>query len=185
MSGLLVYFSLMRQLDRTKGSINIFHVYIYRYLRYIIHFPSIKIVFFQKFTFRFFIIRLTPLLAIVLAFMAYLSPLIATGPDWHFMRQYSEAIREQWWTQLLYISNYVTSIKVDWNGPKQGMGEIWYLVCDMQMFWLSPLFIYPLWKWKKAGPAWVLFCLFAFLGASTIPFITIPDLIPTMFLPKP
>ena len=48
MSGLLVYFSLMRQLDRTKGSINIFHVYIYRYLRYIIHFPSRKIVFFHK-----------------------------------------------------------------------------------------------------------------------------------------
>ena len=180
MSGLLAYFSLIRQLDKTKGSINLFRYYVNRYIRYIFH-P-------QKFILQknnISIIRLTPLLAIVLAFMANFSPLIGSGPDWHYVRQLSEAVREMWWTQLLYITNYVSNMKIGWNGPKQGMNEIWYLVCDMQMFWLSPLFIYPLWKWKKAGPAWVVVCLVAFLGASTITFITIPDLPPTLLLRNP
>ena len=31
------------------------------------------------------------------------------------------------------------------------MGETWYLAAEMQMFLLSPLVIYPLWRWKKLG----------------------------------
>ena len=123
-------------------------------------------------------------MAIALAFMANLSPLIGTGPDWHYMRQMSEATRKMWWSQLLYIHNYVGNANFGWNGPQMGMGEAWYLVCDMQMFVLSPLFIYPLWKWKKVGLIWVIFCLFGFLGSSAIPFVTNPDLMPTMIILK-
>lgn len=64
------------------------------------------------------------------------------------------------------------------------MGETYYLACDMQMFWLSPLFIYPLWRWKKAGLIWVIAIFFTCLVASTIPFITIDDLPPSLTIYK-
>lgn len=46
----------------------------------------------------------------------------------------------------------------------QCMGQTWYLACDMQMFILSPLFIYPLWKWWKVGVTWALFAILASIG---------------------
>lgn len=37
------------------------------------------------------------------------------------------------------------------------MSESWYSAADMQLFVLSPLFIYPLWRWPRSiGPALVL-----------------------------
>ena len=161
MSGLLVCLSLMRQLDRSKGSFNVLRYYLHRY------------------------IRLTPLYAVVIALVAFVLPLMATGPDWHYFKKMAEAVRRLWWSQLLYINNYVPKFDVGWGSPQSGMVETWYLACDMQMYWLSPLFIYPLWRWKKAGIVWVTVCLFAFLGTSTIPFIQNPDLLPTLLVLRP
>ena len=44
------------------------------------------------------------------------------------------------------------------------MDETWYMACDMQMFILSPLIIWPLWRWRRAGLAWVLFLIAALTG---------------------
>jgi peptidoglycan/LPS O-acetylase OafA/YrhL len=35
------------------------------------------------------------------------------------------------------------------------MGQTWYLAVDMQLFIVSPLFIYPLWRSRKWGLAWL------------------------------
>ena len=49
------------------------------------------------------------------------------------------------------------------------MGETWYLAANMQMFIVSPLLIWPLWRWRRAGIAWVLFNIVAFTcGIITI-----------------
>lgn len=128
--------------------------------------------------------RLTPLYAVVVAFVANLLPLIGSGPDWNYVKQMSETTKRIWWAQLLYIHNYFPHVEIGWNSPRTGMTETWYLACEMQMFWLSPLFIYPLWKWNKAGLVWVMACFFILLGASTIPFIAIPHLQPTILLSK-
>ena len=161
MSGLLVCMSLLRQLDRNKGSFNVCRYYFHRYF------------------------RLTPLYAAIIAFVAFILPCIGTGPDWFYMKQLSESTRRLWWGQLLYINNYVPKYDVGWGSAQAGMVDMWYLACDMQMFWLSPLLVYPLWKWKKSGLVWVLFCLSSLLGASTIPFITIPDLMPASIVAFP
>jgi hypothetical protein len=29
--------------------------------------------------------------------------------------------------------------------------QSWYLSADMQMFWLAPLALYPLWRWPLFG----------------------------------
>ena len=161
MSGLLVCLSLLRQLDRNKGSFNVFRYYFHRYF------------------------RLTPLYAAIIAFVAFILPCIGTGPDWFYMKQLSESTRRLWWGQLLYINNYVPKVDVGFLSPLAGIVDMWYLACDMQMFWLSPLLVYPLWRWKKAGLIWVLFALFILLSATTIPFIKIPDLMPAMIVTNP
>ena len=163
MSGLLVCLSLMRQLDRNrKGSFNVWRYYLHRY------------------------VRLTPLYALVIASVAFILPLANNGPDWHYVKKMAEVTRHRlWWGQLLYINNYVSKFDVGWISPQSGMIETWYLACDMQMYWLSPLLIYPLWRWNKAGLVWVLVCLFTLLGASMIPFIQNPKLLPTLLVNRP
>lgn len=47
----------------------------------------------------------------------------------------------------------------------QCMIQSWYLASDMQLFVFSPLFIYPLWKWSKAGLAWITFSILTIIGA--------------------
>jgi hypothetical protein len=51
------------------------------------------------------------------------------------------------------------------------MGETWYLACDMQMFILSPLFIYPLWRWRKIGLSWAIFNIVGILCGTIAIFI--------------
>ena len=46
------------------------------------------------------------------------------------------------------------------------MGETWYLACDMQMFILSPLFVCPLWRWKRLGVYLNLFLISVSLAAG-------------------
>ena len=117
--------------------------------------------------------------AIVVAFVANVLPHIGAAPAWHIVRQTSEIARRMWWANLLYICNTFEP-KFESYSHQMSMGETWYLACDMQMFWLSPLFIYPLWRWKKAGLIWVVSIFFTLLVASTIPFIVIDDLPPSL-----
>ncbi len=53
----------------------------------------------------------------------------------------------------------------------QCLGHSWYLAADMQLFILSPLFIYPLWRWRRAGLAWAIFVLTSIIIAIGILFI--------------
>ncbi|XP_057379360.1 nose resistant to fluoxetine protein 6-like [Daphnia carinata] len=146
MSGLLVAFTQMRQLDQNNGFFNIKRFYFHRY------------------------IRLTPVYAAVMAFIATLWPRLGSGPDWHFLQQMSKGVRQRWWTNMLYINNYVATTELSMSNPLMGMIESWSLACDMQMLWISPLFIYPLWRWKKAGLLWTVVCLLISLGYSAILF---------------
>lgn len=126
--------------------------------------------------------RLTPVYAAVLAFLATLWPYIGTGPDWHFVQRISHSVRENMWAQMLYINNYVNPNR--FTSPAYGFAESWYLACDMQMFWISPLFIYPLWRWKRGGLIWTIFCLVVFLAISAITII-VHDLPPTIIWLRP
>ena len=42
------------------------------------------------------------------------------------------------------------------------MGVTWYLSCDMQMYWLSPLVILPIWFNERIGLAFWATCLAGF-----------------------
>lgn len=49
------------------------------------------------------------------------------------------------------------------------MAVSWYLAADMQLFIISPLFVYPLWRWRRAGVVWITFAILTIIVAiSTI-----------------
>ena len=68
--------------------------------------------------------------------------------------------------------------------PLQCMSETWYLACDMQMFLVSPLFIYLLWRWRKIGIAWSVVNILAYIG-GTIALYVIWDLPAMPFFTRP
>ena len=130
--------------------------------------------------------RLSSLSIVLLAFIATLYPYIGSGPDWIYVEIVSKAARKYWWAFLLYIVNYyVTSREVaDLGNPSTAIYETWYLACDMQMFLISPLFIYPIWRWGKAGIMWTTVCLLAILASNVMIFIT-NDIPPYTLLTRP
>ncbi|KAG8225848.1 hypothetical protein J437_LFUL004777, partial [Ladona fulva] len=62
------------------------------------------------------------------------------GPEWDwFVTSASEDCKEDWLLNLFYVHNY-------FGFPRLCLFQSWYLAADMQLFILSPLFIYPLWR---------------------------------------
>lgn len=63
------------------------------------------------------------------------------------------------------------------------MGQTWYLAVDMQLFLVAPLVIYPLWRWRKYGLAWL-----ALIGllcqVSIFAIYAVYDLMPTMIVTR-
>lgn len=49
---------------------------------------------------------------------------------------------------MLYVGNYV-------NPGMLCFGHSWYLMVDMQLYFLSPLILYPMWKYQKRIWIWV------------------------------
>lgn len=139
-SGFLVAYLLLKELDRNKGRFNIALFYLHRYL------------------------RLTPVYAIILGFVATLLVYIGSGPAWSSVVQESEQCRQHWWNNLLYINNLVDEDAC--------MGVTWYLANDMQFYLISPLLIYPLWRWGMYGVIWVAMIGLASFGITINVFVT-------------
>ena len=58
---------------------------------------------------------------------------------------YSTACASDWYWNILYINNFKQ------NGTPDCHGVAWYLADDMQMFIVSPIFLYLLCKWRLLG----------------------------------
>ncbi|XP_065079673.1 nose resistant to fluoxetine protein 6-like [Ochlerotatus camptorhynchus] len=88
-------------------------------------------------------LRLTPALAALILLSSTLMKYFGSGPMWDTSISMMEnGCQQYWWSALLYVQNYV-------NPLKMCLGHSWYLSVDMQLFVLSPLLIYPLWKWGR------------------------------------
>ncbi|PSN55352.1 hypothetical protein C0J52_01840 [Blattella germanica] len=108
------------------------------------------------------VIMLTPPYAFVIFFYATLMYHLGSGPNWNSqMGLNRDYCIENWWTNLLYINNYI-------NIDRMCMNQTWYLAVDMQLFWLSPLLLYPLAKWPRFGKALLGFTI---LGSVLVPLI--------------
>ncbi|KAJ8676409.1 hypothetical protein QAD02_012196 [Eretmocerus hayati] len=126
-SGLLLsYTSLCKSSKSLNASFNIFLLFLNRYL------------------------RLTPAYAIMIGFYATLFDKLGSGPRWNIWVHSSKmSCRENWWTNILYINNYV-------NVDNVCMSQSWYLSVDMQLLLISPIFLYPLLKYNRTIFFWLI-----------------------------
>ncbi|XP_063992303.1 nose resistant to fluoxetine protein 6-like [Diachasmimorpha longicaudata] len=119
LSGFLFARILLKELDKRR-SVNFLFLYILRY------------------------IRLTPAYLVILGLYVTWLPRLDSGPLWYRMIEEKERCQASWWTNILYVNNYV-------NTNHLCMFQSWYLSVDTQLFVLAPAIIYPLWRWRKTG----------------------------------
>ncbi|XP_071455271.1 O-acyltransferase like protein-like [Hetaerina americana] len=106
-------------------------------------------------------IRLTPAYALVVFFYGTLLKKLGSGPLWNSTVAYeADFCTWNWWTNLLYVSNYV-------NSPHMCMVQSWYLPCDMHYFLIGLLLLALLRRRPWAGHAFLV--LFA-VSAVAVPF---------------
>lgn len=122
LSGFLFCRLLLQELEKKKGGVNVFFLYIARY------------------------VRLTPAYCVVLGFYCTFLLRLGDGPLWQQkVGVEQERCLNSWWTNLLYLNNYLQT-------DQQCMFQSWYLSVDTQLFVFVPIVIYSLWKWTLLGP---------------------------------
>ncbi|XP_065334465.1 nose resistant to fluoxetine protein 6-like [Cloeon dipterum] len=122
LSGFLTCFGILLEIHKRK-TLNVPMLYLYRWM------------------------RLTPVYMMVVAFYATLFSKVDSGPLWKArVGLEQERCVQNWWTNLLYVNNYV-------NADQLCMFQSWYIACDMHYFLLAPLIVIPLYKSPKLGLA--------------------------------
>ena len=152
MSGCLVSYLMLKELDKTRGRVNFLVMYIHRYLRYYLiisneHKSSIKTYYFSN--------RLTGFYGFLIFFLTTVWRHCGSGPNHIFWYEAEECAKTPW-VNLLYINNFDIEYLEDQGGC---LGVTWYLANDMQFFLIAPPIIYMTWHWKKIG--------FALIGESS------------------
>ncbi|KAL3288860.1 hypothetical protein HHI36_003307 [Cryptolaemus montrouzieri] len=108
-------------------------------------------------------IRLTPPLAFVLAIHSTLLVHAPKGPFWdHIIGEEYRKCRKNFWTNLLYINNYV-------NPSEMCMQQTWYMATDTQLF-IMALFILAAMKKFKKQIKWI-------LGVTLVIGVSIPGIL--------
>ncbi|XP_037078000.1 nose resistant to fluoxetine protein 6-like [Pollicipes pollicipes] len=138
LSGLLVAYIASRNIERARGRFNIIMFYVHRY------------------------IRLTPVMMMIIGFIATLYVYLGSGPMWGYAGLGTpKDCQDYWWWNLLYISNLK-------DMDVQCLGQTWYLANDMQMFIFSPLVLLPLYHWPVVGQLWLIFLVCFFTGINAM-----------------
>ncbi|XP_039962162.1 nose resistant to fluoxetine protein 6 [Bactrocera neohumeralis] len=88
MSGLLMLWGAFREMERTKGKLNLGMMYFHRY------------------------IRLTPVVAVVILYIMSLYKYSGHGPMWMKIGTQDERCSDTWWATLLYVQNYAFPKKI-------------------------------------------------------------------------
>lgn len=90
-------------------------------------------------------LRLTPAYALMIAVTATWLYHLGDGPMWdRLVGSAQKDCQKEWLPGLLYVNNY-------YHTKSYCMMQSWYLAADMQMFFLSPILLYPLWRWPRLG----------------------------------
>ncbi|XP_077529581.1 nose resistant to fluoxetine protein 6-like [Haemaphysalis longicornis] len=119
--GLVLSYSTLKQLQKTGGKKNWILFYAHRYLRTV------------------------PMLMVVVAICAFLMRHLGDGPRWpEILTTYEARCRVSWWTYLLYVQNFVLT-------DQQCLPHTWYSAADFQIYLVSPLILYPLYKKPRLG----------------------------------
>ncbi|XP_030747215.1 nose resistant to fluoxetine protein 6-like [Sitophilus oryzae] len=114
-SGFLATYLILQQAIKHK-TVNFFWVYLHRYL------------------------RLLFMYVVILVFHNTLLSKLGSGPLWkRRVEKEMESCRASWWTNILFINNYVNTNQVC-------MFQTWYLACEFQYFLIAPCLV---WMYRK------------------------------------
>lgn len=130
-------------------------------------------------------LRLTPLLAVTILLTMSLTRFLGNGPLWPgAFNELKEACDRKWWLSLLYIQNYVDPdytvsfviIIRSWSISNisiqfisfmiQCIPPAWYLSVDMQLFVISPLIIYLIYRFNKKTICALVILVFGCIGCT-------------------
>ena len=89
-------------------------------------------------------IRITIPLAAAVLFILTFFYYLSDGPLWSLAIKSTTLnfCQSYWWSTLLYVGNHV-------NPGQLCFGHSWYLQVDMQLYFLSPIILYPVWRFRK------------------------------------
>ncbi|EDO47385.1 predicted protein [Nematostella vectensis] len=118
LSGLLMAYLGLRQMNRRNGHLPLLQFYLHRFL------------------------RLTPTYMFVIWFYVSLEPHLGSGPLWYTHQMGNPACEKYWWTNVLYINNFYPNELI-----KECLGWSWYLANDMQFFAISPVLLYMIYRY--------------------------------------
>ncbi len=107
--------------------------------------------------------RLTPLLAFVMYFSAFVLNPLASGPGSAALYTLNrENCRHYGWTNILYINNYYPR-----DLSKGCFGWTWYLANDIQMFLLLPWLVM---LYKRSNPVGSVFLGLCYVASAAATF---------------
>ncbi|GAB0089047.1 uncharacterized protein DMENIID0001_035260 [Sergentomyia squamirostris] len=89
------------------------------------------------------LLRLVPTLGALILFCTFILPLLGTGPQWNLVvTHHAEICKSTWWRNLLFIHNY-------FGFENMCLTHTHHVGIDTQLFILSPLIAYALYRWPK------------------------------------
>lgn len=108
--------------------------------------------------------RITVPLAAAILFTVSFFYHISNGPLWGFTTKVAaiNQCQDWWWTTLLHVGNYV-------NRDQLCFGHSWYVMVDMQLYFLSPIILYPLWRFRKQTK--LMIAAIFFIASSSVIFV--------------
>ena len=119
---------------RRCGRLNYFQFYLHRY------------------------IRMTPLMMIIIGFCVTLLKYMGSGPTWvESTTMFDKWCQNNWWINSLYLHNFI-------NRENMCLSHSWYSAVDMQLYFISPLILIPLFWF----PFWGILLIVLLLTGSMI-----------------
>lgn len=123
------------------------------------------------------LVRTTPAVAVVIAIVLSAYQL-SNGPLWReIIYPSAERCRKNWWIHLLHISNF-------FDVSRMCFLHLWYISADVQLFLLTPLVLYVLFKKPFFGRCLIL-CLILLSIVSTGVVTFMDHLPPTLIFDNP
>ncbi|XP_046395284.1 nose resistant to fluoxetine protein 6-like [Ischnura elegans] len=91
------------------------------------------------------VLRITPNFLAIILLCTYIIVPLGSGPLWNLVvKHHSDLCKSYMWRNILYIHNY-------FGFEDMCLTHTHQLGLDMQLFLVSPLIIYLLWRWTEAG----------------------------------
>lgn len=100
----------------------------------------------------------------MIAFYSFVLIHLSDGPLWkHMAVKESENCQQNWWTNLLFVNNYVNADQpvsaeillfsdyyiIKTISRQQCMIQSWYMACDLHLCAVGILIVYFVWKFPK------------------------------------